>query len=163
MNMNNREKFPYDLDMGAVMDFVEDHFMLVIKDDVWTEEELTMLKQPLSLNFCYTNDIAIFVLEGGDIDSSDFYFNVQDCDFAQTLMGSSSVDVELILLNEANEICFKRRKSLDKEQTKKILDCLSLQEKVQFMPNEYDVNVEGLQSAYEPFELLKFSKLAIEL
>ena len=161
--MKNKEKFPYDLDMGAVMDFVEDHFMLVIKDEVWTEEELTMLKQPLSLNFCYTNDIAVFVLEGGDIDSSDFYFNVQDCDFAQTLMESSSVDVELVLLNEANEICFRRRKSLDKEQTKRILDCLSLQQKVQFMPNEYDVNVEGLQSAYEPFELLKFSKLTVEL
>ena len=81
--MNTREKFPYDLDLGAVMDFVEDHFMLVIKDEVWTEEELNLLKQPLSLNFCYTNDIAIFVVEGGDIDSSDFYFNVQDCDFAE--------------------------------------------------------------------------------
>ena len=160
--MNTREKFPYDLDLGAVMDFVEDHFMLVIKDEVWTEEELNLLKQPLSLNFCYTNDIAIFVVEGGDIDSSDFYFNVQDCDFAEKLLSMEFLDVELVLLNAENEICYRRRKTLDKEQSKSILDCLQQQEKTQFMPNEYDVNVEGLQSAYEPFELLKFSKCAIE-
>ena len=160
--MNTREKFPYDLELGAVMDFVEDHFMLVIKDEVWTDEELNMLKQPLSLNFCYSNDIAIFVVEGGDIDSSDFYFNVQECDFAEKLLSMDCLDIELILLNAENEICYRRRKTLDKEQSKSILDCLQQQEKTQFMPNEYDVNVEGLQSAYEPFELLKFSKCAIE-
>ena len=32
------KKFPYDVDMGAIMDFVEDHFMLVIKDESWAEE-----------------------------------------------------------------------------------------------------------------------------
>ena len=161
--MNTREKFPYDLELGAVMDFVEDHFMLVIKDEVWTEEELKMLKQPLALNFCYTQDIAIFVLEGGDIDSSDFYFNVQECDFADKLLSMDCLDVELILLNQENEICFRRRKTLDKEQSASILTCLHAQKQVTFMPNEYDVNVEGLQSAYEPFELLKFGKCTIEL
>lgn len=160
--MNTREKFPYDLDMGAVMDYVDDHFMLVIKDDVWTDEELEMLKKPLTLSFCYTNDIAIFVLEGGDIDSSDFYFNVQECDLAEKLLATDCLDIELILLNEGNEICWKRKKTLDKEQSQAILSCLQQQSKVQFMPNEYDVNVEGLQSAYEPFELLKFVKSTIE-
>lgn len=161
--MTIREKFPYDLDLGAVMDFVDDHFMLVIKDEVWTDEELTMLKKPLTLNFCYTSDIAIFVLEGGDIDSSDFYFNIQECDLADKLLSMDCLDVELILLNKDNEICFKRRKTLDKEQSTSILTCLQSQKEVQFMPNEYDVNVEGLQSAYEPFELLKFGKCTIEL
>ena len=160
--MENKEKFPYDLDMGAVMDFVDGRFMLVIKDEFWTEEELEMLKQPLDLHFCYTNDIAIFVLEGGDIDSSDFYFNIQDCDFAEDLLKQSKVTIEVILLNEKNEVCWKRKKELDGEQSLSILSCLKQQKEVQFMPGEYEVNVEGLQSAYEPFELLKFSKCSIQ-
>lgn len=83
------ETFKYDIDMGAIMDFVEDRFMLVIKDEIWNQEELNLLKQ-MDLHFCYTQDIAIFVLEGGDIDSSDFYFNIQDCDWKDELLKKRS-------------------------------------------------------------------------
>jgi len=31
------------------------------------------------------------------------------------------------------------------------------------MPGEYEVNIAGIQSAYEPFELEKFSKVSIKL
>lgn len=141
------------------MDYVEDHFMLVIKDEFWTEEELKMLKDPLELNFCYTQDIAIFVVEGGDIDSSDFYFNVQDCDWKDNLLQSELIDIELYLLNKENEICWRRRKTLNLAQSATIVDCLKQQNAVQFMPNEFDVNVMGIQSAYEPFELNRFSKV----
>ena len=78
--MEKREKFEYDIDFGAIMDYVENRFMLVIKDEEWTQEEIELIKNDVHLSFCYTQDIAIFVLEGGDIDSSDFYFNVQECD-----------------------------------------------------------------------------------
>ena len=30
--MNKKEKFAYDIDFGAIMDYVENRFMLVIKD-----------------------------------------------------------------------------------------------------------------------------------
>ncbi len=70
--MNKKEKFAYDIDFGAIMDYVENRFMLVIKDEDWTQEEIDMLNSGIDLHFCYTNDIAVFVLEGGDIDSSDF-------------------------------------------------------------------------------------------
>lgn len=160
--MNKKEKFPYDVDLGAIMDYVDDHFMLVIKDELWTEEELKMLNNPLDLNFCYTQDIAVFVVEGGDIDSSDFYFNIQDCDWKDNLLNSSLVDIELYLLNKDNDICWKKRKSLNKEQSEKILSCLKKQNDVKFMPNEYEVNVMGIQSAYEPFELNKFSVVSIK-
>lgn len=159
--MKNR-KFEYDVDLGAIMDFVEDHFMLVIKDEKWSDEEINLLKQGAKLNFCYTQDIVIFVLEGGDIDSSDFYFNVQDCDFKDALFKQSLLDIELFLINKKNEVCFSKRKTLTLEQSSIILDCLKKQNEVQFMPNEYEVNVAGIQSAYEPFELEKFSKVSIK-
>ena len=61
--MEKKEKFEYDIDLGAIMDYVENRFMLVIKDEDWTQEEIEMLNSGIDLHFCYTNDIAIFVLE----------------------------------------------------------------------------------------------------
>lgn len=157
-----KRKFEYDVEIGTIMDFVEDHFMLVIKDQEWSDEEVTLIKRGAIINFCYTNDIAIFVLEGGDIDSSDFYFNVQDCDFKDALFETKNLDVELVLVDGKNDVCFSKRKTLTLEDSSIILDCLKKQNEVKFMPNEYEVNVEGLQNAYEPYELEKFSKVSIK-
>lgn len=164
MRYNRRmEKFKYDMDMGAIMDFVEDRFMLVIKDETWSEEELEMLKKQVDLHFCYTQDIAIFVLEGGDIDSSDFYFNIQDCDWKEELLKKEVLDLEVYLLNKKNEICWKKAKTFSKEESAKILDCLNRQARVEFMQDEYDVNVLGIQSAYEPYELNKYAVVSTKL
>ena len=84
------------------MDYVENRFMLVLKDKEWTEEELGML-DPLRIGFCYTNGLAIFVLEGGDIDSSDFYFNIQECDWKDALLNADQVTVEVVLVDQHND------------------------------------------------------------
>ena len=102
------------------------------------------------------------VLEGGDIDSSDFYFNVQECDWKEHLFKSDCLDVEIVLVDKANDICFKKSHTLTKEQSQSIKDCLNQQNEVSFMPSEYDVNVQGIQSAYEPYELIRFEKCEIK-
>ena len=159
--MKTLGKFEYEVDPGTIMDFVKDRFMLVIKDDSWNEEELKLLNRKAVLEFCYTMDIAIFVFEGGDIDSSDFYFNIQDCDAKEELLACKELNVEVVLVNGANEICWKKTKTLNKEQTQAVLDLLKKQSEVSFAPDEFDVNVAGLQSAYEPFELEKFAVFTI--
>ena len=158
-----KKKFAYDVEIGTIMDYVEDHFMLVIKDETWSDEEIELIKKGATLNFCYTQDLAIFVLEGGDIDSSDFYFNIQDCDLKDEILEKELLDVELILVDGKNNIWYSKRKTLSLEQSKIILDCLKKQAQVGFMPGEYEVNIAGIQSAYEPFELEKFSKVSIKL
>lgn len=158
-----KKKFAYDVEIGTIMDYVEDHFMLVIKDETWSDEEIELIKKGATLNFCYTQDLAIFVLEGGDIDSSDFYFNIQDCDLKDEILEKELLDVELILVDGKNNVWYSKRKTLSLEQSKIILDCLKKQAQVGFMPGEYEVNIAGIQSAYEPFELDKFSKVSIKL
>lgn len=158
-----KKKFEYDVEIGTIMDYVEDHFMLVIKDETWSDEEIELIKKGATLNFCYTQDLAIFVLEGGDIDSSDFYFNIQDCDLKDEILEKELLDVELILVDGKNNVWYSKRKTLSLEQSKIILDCLKKQAQVGFMPGEYEVNIAGIQSAYEPFELEKFSKVSIKL
>lgn len=158
-----KKKFAYDVEIGTIMDYVEDHFMLVIKDETWSDEEIELIKKGATLNFCYTQDLAIFVLEGGDIDSSDFYFNIQDCDLKDEILEKELLDVELILVDGKNNVWYSKRKTLSLEQSKIILDCLKKQAQAGFMPGEYEVNIAGIQSAYEPFELEKFSKVSIKL
>ena len=158
-----KKKFAYDVEIGTIMDYVEDHFMLVIKDETWSDEEIELIKKGATLNFCYTQDLAIFVLEGGDIDSSDFYFNIQDCDLKDEILEKELLDVELILVDGKNNVWYSKRKTLSLEQSKIILDCLKKQAQVGFMPGEYEVNIAGIQSAYEPFELEKFSIVSIKL
>lgn len=158
-----KKKFAYDVEIGTIMDYVEDHFMLVIKDETWSDEEIELIKKGATLNFCYTQDLAIFVLEGGDIDSSDFYFNIQDCDLKDEILEKELLDVELILVDGKNNVWYSKRKTLSLEQSKIILDCLKKQAQVGFMPGEYEVNIAGIQSAYEPFGLEKFSKVSIKL
>ena len=158
-----KKKFAYDVEIGTIMDYVEDHFMLVIKDETWSDEEIELIKKGATLNFCYTQDLAIFVLEGGDIDSSDFYFNIQDCDLKDEILEKELLDVELILVDGKNNVWYSKRKTLSLEQSKIILDCLKKQAQVGFMPGEYEVNIAGIRSAYEPFELEKFSKVSIKL
>ena len=136
--MNKKEKFAYDIDFGAIMDYVENRFMLVIKDEDWTQEEIDMLNSGIDLHFCYTNDIAVFLFKS-------------DC-----------LDVEIVLVDKANDICFKKSHTLTKEQSQSIKDCLNQQNEVSFMPSEYDVNVQGIQSAYEPYELIRFEKCEIK-
>ena len=158
-----KKKFEYDVDLGAIMDYVDDRFMLVIKDETWSEEEIKLLRQGMILNFCYTQDLAIFVLEGGDIDSSDFYFDIQDCDLKEEILKQDRLDVELVLVDQNNDICFSKRKTLTKEQSQIVLNCLKTQSQVKFMPGEYEINVSGIQSSYEPYELEKFSKVSFDM
>lgn len=144
------------------MDFLDGKFMLVIKDETWSEEEIAMLNS-LRVAFCYWNDLAIFVVEGGDIDSSDFYFNIQECDQKEELLNQEQLAVEVVLVDKNNDILFKKSQIFTKEQSDKIRSFLKKQSEVPFMEGEYDVNVSGIQSAYEPFELLKFEQCAIEM
>lgn len=155
--------FPYELDNGSVVDYVDGRFLLALKDDFWSDEELALLREPLNLHYCYTNDLAIFVLEGGPIDSGDFYFNVQECDQMESLLEAPRIDAEVVFVDGANRVCWKKRATFSQEGSKAIHDTLSAQSKVDFMPGEYDVNVEGIQSAYQPYDLIKFAKAELKI
>ena len=93
----------------------------------------------------------------GEGASNSLQFNIQDCDAKEELLACKELNVEVVLVNGANEICWKKTKTLNKEQTQAVLDLLKKQSEVLFAPDEFDVNVAGLQSAYEPFELEKFA------
>jgi hypothetical protein len=161
--MPEKEKFAYQIDMGAVMDFADGRFILAFKDDDWNEEQLALFQEGLDVNFGWWNGIAFFVVEGGPLDSADLYFNIQDCDQADSLLALEQIPVELVLVNEKDEVCGRKYKLLDAAQSAILHNLLAKQKDMAFGPNEFDVNMEGLMNAYEPFELNKFSQLAFKL
>ena len=69
------------------MDFIDQEFVFVIKDETWMPYELQCLKQkPLEIQFVYKYDIAVFLLTIEDaLDTSDFIFNVHDNTYGEEL------------------------------------------------------------------------------
>lgn len=156
--MNTREKFSYDLPMGTAVDYVEDRFLLVVKDDDWNEDQIQLMKKPFSLHLCFTNGIIAFILEGGALDSADFYFNIQESDEKEKALQKDLFDVEIVFVNEKNEVCFRKRHTLNKAQSEVLHQTLLQQNDWEFMPNEYDINLDGIFSAYEPYDLIRFAR-----
>ena len=116
MNIEIGEVFPSAIEEeGTVMDFVDDEFVFVIKDEVWTDEECQAMKHnPLTLDFVYKYDIAVFLLTLEDaVDTSDFIFNVHDNEYPEHLYRSfengDGYGMTLYLINSMNTVCAKRR------------------------------------------------------
>ena len=160
MNVEIGGIFPSDIEAeGTVMDVVDDEFVFVIKDEVWTDEECQAMKRnPLTLDFVYKYDIAIFLLTLEDaIDTSDFVFNVHDNDYDETLFThfatGSGYTCTLYLLDGKNIVKGRKIVQLSNAMSLKIADCLKQQKDVPYREEEFICNLEGLQAAWEPFEL----------
>lgn len=162
-SMKRLEKFPWPIEEGAVADFVDDTLILAVKDDEWNDAQLGRAGETFTVGVCETNGIVIFLMEGGPLDTCDFYFNIQDCDEKEKLLEQKQLKVQAVLIDEQDVIRIIKSATLSSEKTAQILDLLKKQNDFEFMPGEYDCNVEGLQSAYEPSELAKYEKTSFDL
>ena len=97
MNITVSQPFPFEIEgLGTIMDYVEDRFLFIVKDEFWSEEEKAMLMQePMEVALYYRYDVAVFLVSGGDIDTSDFYFNVQECEWKEQLLSSTTLQASL--------------------------------------------------------------------
>ena len=161
--MKKLEKFPWSIDEGAVADFADGRLILAVKDDEWNDAQIERAGETFLVEVAETNGIVIFLMEGGPLDTCDFYFNINDCDEANTLLAQKNLDVQAVLIDKDDIIRIIKSASLSSEKTKEIIELLRKQKNYDFMPGEYEVNVEGLQSAYAPSELAKFAKTSFEL
>ena len=102
MNITVSQPFPFEIEgLGTIMEYVEDRFLFIVKDEFWSEEEKAMLMQePMEVALYYRYDVAVFLVSGGDIDTSDFYFNVQECEWKEQLLSSTTLQASLILLDQ---------------------------------------------------------------
>lgn len=93
----------------------------------------------------------------------DFYFNIQDCDEKETLLKASNLEVKALLVNKDNVIQVLKSATLSKDLTKELQALFAKQNRIQFLPGEYDANLDGLQATFEPAELARFAKVRFAL
>ena len=155
MNITVSQPFPFEIEgLGTIMDYVEDRFLFIVKDVFWSEEEKAMLMQePMEVALYYRYDVAVFLVSGGDIDTSDFYFNVQECEWKEQLLSSTTLQASLILLDQDNIVCCRRDVTFPKADSQQIIQLLREQNEVRYHEGEFDVNAQGLMSALQPFEM----------
>lgn len=155
MNITVSQPFPFEIEgLGTIMDYVEDRFLFIVKDEFWSEEEKAMLMQePMEVALYYRYDVAVFLVSGGDIDTSDFYFNVQECEWKEQLLSSTTLQASLILLDQHNIVCCRRDVTFPKADSQQIIQLLREQNEVRYHEGEFDVNAQGLMSALQPFEM----------
>lgn len=162
--MKKNDILPWDLDEGAVMDFVDSEMLMILKDDEWNEnQQKSATENPIQVVVCETNGTLIFLAEGGPIDTCDFYFNIQDCDEKKALLEQRNLEVRLLMVNKENRIVSIKSTTLSLKATAQIEELFRKQAEYDFMPGEFDSNVDGLIATFQPAELYRFKKMEFEL
>lgn len=144
---------------GTLMDYVDKEFVFIIKDTEWTEyEKAALQRNRVQIDFIYLYDIAVFLFTLDDaIDTSDFIFQVHDGVYGEDLYRSfekgSGFTCSIYLLDKMNRVSGVRKVQLSYDMSNCIVMKLKEQKEHVFVEAEFICNLEGLQNAYEPFEL----------
>lgn len=144
--------------MGTCMDYADGRLMLVIKDDEWNDDQLLRMKgEPFAVCFARYENISFFLAEGGALDTSDFYFDINACEAKDELLGTRTLQIGVYLLNEDNVIAWKKEKTLSEKESAPIIRELRKLEAMHLSEEEVGKTVEALQKAYDPWELGQYA------
>jgi hypothetical protein len=155
MLYNVQEKMPFELSNGIYIDFVDHRFVIIVKDEIWTDYEKEALhRQPLHIYFLYERICGLFLLENVDsIDTSDASFDIHNCDEKDALFQEKCFQVEIYLLNGENLVCAGRSVTFDRSSTQTIKEALKKQSETPYDDAGFDRALAKIQGTYEPFEL----------
>lgn len=155
MLWQNNEVIPVEIEEGIVIDYTENRFVIVIKDQVWTEYERNALyHNPLHIYFGYERVCAFFLIENVDsIDTSDAVFDIHVCEAKEALLQQEQYDIEIYLLNHQNQVCASRNVTLNKNDSRIIREALIKQQAATYDEAGFDRALYKLQHTYEPFEM----------
>ncbi len=155
MIWQNNEVIEAEITDGIAVDFIQNRFVIAIKDQVWTDYERKALKQnPLHIYFGYERICAFFLFENTDsIDTSDAIFDIHGCEESEQLLKQEQYDIEIYLIDEQNHVCASRAVFLDKSASKIIRETLAKQASAVYDDAEFDRALYKLQHTYEPFEM----------
>ena len=154
------QKYP-SCENGIWIDFKDDTFLFVVKDDIWTAEELSRLKtSDVTVSFIQKGIIDAFVLEIFDcLEASDlpFYAKDGDTDFIEAIKSKKLFGFEIIFVSGHDEVVAVRHEAFTKDES------ILLHEKLQKRLLEetegtmFEAAYERLTSRFETFELLEFA------
>lgn len=154
-----QQKLPFELTDGICIDFIDHRFVIIVKDDVWTDYEKEALhQQPLHIYFLYERICALFLLENVDaIDTSDISFDIHHCEETEALFQEECYQLEIYLLDQNNIVCAGRSVTFNRSNSQQIKEALKQQLETPYDDAGFDRALAKIQGTYEPFELETFA------
>ena len=154
------QKYP-SCENGIWIDFKDDTFLFVVKDDIWTQEELSRLKtSDVTVSFIQKGIIDAFVLEVFDcLEASDlpFYAKDGDTDFIEAIKSKKIFGFEIVFVNVNDEVVAVRYEVFTKEESTLLHEKLQKRLVEETDGSMFEAAYEKLISRFEPFELLEFA------
>ena len=154
------QKYP-SCENGIWIDFKENTFLFVVKDDIWTTEELNRLKtSDVTVSFIQKGIIDAFILEIFDcLEASDlpFYAKDGDTDFIEAIKSKNLFAFEIVFVSGNDEVVAIRHEVFDKEESATLHERLQKRLCEETEGSMFEAAYEKLTSQFEPFELLEFA------
>lgn len=162
MNLKKDDIFPFDMEEGIVIDYIDHKFIMVLKDSTWSEFELKgLLQKKCTISFVYERICALFLFGIDDcIETSDASFDIHNCEYADEILSPENecFEFEVYFIDEQNRIAGLKKITFTKEMSKIIQTNLQMQQEATYDDAGFDKALAKLQSQYEPFELEEIAK-----
>ena len=154
------QKYP-SCENGIWIDFKDNTFLFVVKDDIWTTEELNRLKtSDVTISFIQKGIIDAFILEIFDcLEASDlpFYAKDGDQDFIEAIKSKNLFAFEIVFVSRNDEVVAVRHEVFGKEESAVLHERLQKRLFEETEGSMFEAAYEKLVLRYEPFELLEFA------
>ena len=154
------QKYP-SCENGIWIDFKDNTFLFVVKDDIWTTEELNRLKtSDVTVSFIQKGIIDAFILEIFDcLEASDlpFYAKDGDTDFIEAIKSKNLFAFEIVFVSGNDEVVAVRHEVFGKEESAVLHERLQKRLFEETEGSMFEAAYEKLVLRYEPFELLEFA------
>ena len=132
---------PFHIEEGVMIDFVEDQWLILIKDAVWQDEEIKAFRRkPGRLAFLPLDTVVFFTVNIDDVlETSDLPFVIQESESADAILDQTAMPVTLALISSQDEVLALR-------QLKRILE-------VGYEAEVSNRQIDKTQARYQPYEL----------
>ena len=155
MILKVQEKCPFSVEEGVVMDFVDGQWVILIKDEVWQDEERKAFRRNAGkFSFFPLDTVVFFTVNIDDVlETSDLPFMIQDCEWADQLISQPEQKVTLALLDKEDTVLELRQLTLPHKETVMICERLKAILDQEFAEEVSCNQIDRTQMKFQPYEM----------
>ncbi len=146
---------------GIWLEFSDQTWIFVIKDDFWADEEIVQFKnQPIKLCYFQKGIVDGFLIEIQDmLEISDTPFCLLEATrgFLNTLKDQQAYKILVMLLDKDNKVIARKEGHMSSAMSEVIKASLREQRLNQYDLKGFNMALTKLQKRYEPYELSCFT------
>ena len=146
---------PFHIEEGVMIDFVEDQWLILIKDAVWQDEEIKAFRRkPGRLAFLPLDTVVFFTVNIDDVlETSDLPFVIQESESADAILDQTAMPVTLALISSQDEVLALRQLTLGNAESSQVKAQLKRILEVGYEAEVSNRQIDKTQARYQPYEL----------